>query len=150
MESPSVFKDEKRISSGKSFSQKDIRKRAEKLAKKRGIKLATATKIVRRNIARLKVVLLGVPIGGWRGGVLVVKDYEVKIKRIPVKFGKWKLWKWRGDKCSCPASWKDRRCWHLDFADYLMDGCSVEPKKYGPFHLRALKRLREIERQGGR
>lgn len=145
---PSVFEDDvDPYPSGKSFSKKEIRKRAEKLAPKKGWSVSLAEKVVRREIARLKVKMLRIPVGAFTGGKFTVKGYVIKYKTINVRFENRMLWRWRAYKCSCPAGSNGHRCWHQDYTDYMLDGMTTIPQKYGMFHKPVLLGIRRSIRE---
>jgi hypothetical protein len=146
---PLVFVESKEISSGKSFSRKEILRRAEKVAAKRDWRVSFAEKVVRREIARLKVNLFKIPTGAFVGMAYSVKGYRIRYDLIEVPFpvGGRVLWKYRAKDCSCPAGSRGRRCWHQDYTDYMLDGLTTIPQKYGPFNKRMLKYIVKQKRE---
>jgi len=141
---PSVFEDEEDpYPSGKSFSKKEIRQRAEKLAIKKGWKQSFAEKVVRREIARIKMRVMRIPTGVFVDNTFTVKGYVIKYKIKYIKFDGLNLWRQRAFECNCLAGSNGYRCWHQDFTDYMLDGLTTVPQKYGPFHKSALLHLRK-------
>ena len=126
--------------SGPSIPKGKILKQAAKLAKKEGIKLAIAEKIIRRTIAKIKCKKYHLPCGVIIWPYHYVGTYSVKFKRVKVKCGPVNITKHRAVDCDCPSS---SRCWHMDFTDYLMDGFNVRPQKYGGMPMSFVKRMLE-------